>query len=70
VPCLLADPGTAVGRAVGSKKGEALLCLVYAGFFGDIRQPKDQSVFNVLESRQLSISSVSEQCLPREMLIK
>jgi hypothetical protein len=33
LPC---ERGMAVGRAVGNKKGKALLCFVYAGFFRDI----------------------------------
>jgi hypothetical protein len=35
-PC---ERGTAVGRAVSNKKGEALLCFVYAGLFGLRRYP-------------------------------
>jgi hypothetical protein len=66
-PCVR---GTAVGRAVGNKKGEALLCFVYAGFFGNIGSQRSSLSLNVLESRQLSVSCVSEQRLPRELLIK
>jgi hypothetical protein len=64
------ERGTAVGRAVGNKKGKALLCFVYAGFFGDIGSQRSSLSLNVLESTQLSTSCVSEQRLPRELLIK
>jgi hypothetical protein len=66
-PC---ERGTAVGHAVSNKKGKALLCFVYVGLFGDISSQRISLSLNVLESRQLSISCVSEQRLPRELLIK
>jgi hypothetical protein len=55
------------GTAVGAR---GLLCFVYAGFFGDIGSQRISLSLNLLESKQLSISCVSEQRMPRELLIK
>jgi hypothetical protein len=50
--CLLADPKERQGRLLGARsevRVEALLCFVYAEFFGDIQQLKGSLSQNVLE---------------------